>query len=193
MQYDEDARLMIEFQKGDKRSFETLFKKYSGSLINFIYRFTGNRHKAEELAQDVLLKVYMARKTYSPKAKFSTWIYRIATNTCLNELRRHEYQKHHVYIDDHESRYVEGRGIELSDPVTPEEEFEKRAFEKAFKEAIDELPGRQRAAFLLNRFHNTSYREVAEILGCSESSVKSLIHRATVALKERLKAHVAGG
>lgn len=182
---------MLEFQGGDAGSFDILFRKYSVSLMNFAYRFLGTRAKAEEVAQEVLLRVYMARESYSPRAKFSTWIFRIAKNHCLNELRRREHHRPHISFDNPDKDRP-GPPVQYTDeraPV-PEEELEGRLFEEEFNRAVGTLPVRQRTAFLLNRFNNASYRDVAGVLGCSESTVKSLIHRATVTLKGYLKEHI---
>jgi RNA polymerase sigma-70 factor (ECF subfamily) len=185
---------MLEFQGGDANSFDILFKKYSVSLINFAYRFLGNRTKAEEVAQEVLLKVYTARKSYHPRAKFSTWLYRIAKNLCLNELRRQEYRQPPISFDTPDKEHPDRR-IQWTDyqTPTPEQDLERKLFEEAFSRAIGMLPVRQRAAFVLNRFNNASYKDVAIVLGCSESSVKSLIHRAAVTLKDYLKDYIIKG
>jgi RNA polymerase sigma-70 factor (ECF subfamily) len=191
---DRDTRLMLEFQRGKADSFDILFKKYSVSLINFGYRFLGSRAKAEEVAQEVLLRVYTARDSYSPRAKFSTWVFKIARNLCLNELRRQEYRKHHVSLDNQDRDRPERQTLLSGERVpTPEENMEARVFEEAFNRAVGGLPARQRAAFVLNRFNNASYKEVASVLGCSEPTVKSLIHRATVTLKDYLKEYIKKG
>lgn len=191
MQHDQDTQLMLEFQRGDAESFNILFRKYSVSLITFVYRFLGDRTKAEELAQEVLLKVYTARESYHPKAKFSTWVYRIATNLCLNELRRKEYRQAHISLDDPDKVHSDHCKQLADDRIpSPEQDLEEKYFEEAFNRSIKLLPARQRAAFLLNKFSNASYRDVATVLGCSESSVKSLIHRAAVSLKDHLKDYI---
>ncbi len=191
MQYDQDTQLMLKFQRGDDNSFEILFRKYSVSLINFANRFLGSRTKAEEMAQEVLLKIYMARKSYHPKAKFSTWVYKIATNICLNELRKHEYRQPPIYFDnphrDHGNRQTQWTDNKTP---TPEQDLESKLFEEALNSVMSKLPGRQRAAFLLNRFNNTTYKDVALTLDCSEASVKSLIHRATATLRKQLKEYL---
>jgi RNA polymerase sigma-70 factor (ECF subfamily) len=182
---------MLEFQRGDADSFDILFKKYSVSLVNFAYRFLGNRAKAEEVAQEVLLRVYTARKSYRPGAKFSTWIYRIAKNLCLNELRRQEYRRPPASFDTPDKGHPDRRVQWADDRTpTPQQDLERKLFEEAFDRAMGMLPIRQRAAFILNRFNSASYRDVASVLGCSESSVKSLIHRAAVTLKENLKDYI---
>jgi RNA polymerase sigma-70 factor (ECF subfamily) len=177
---DRDTQLMLEFQRGKAHAFDILFKKYSVSLVNFGYRFLGSRAKA--------------RDSYSPRAKFSTWVFKIARNLCLNELRRQEYRKHHVSIENQDKDRPERQALLTGERVpTPEEDLEARVFEEAFNRAVGGLPARQRAAFVLNRFNNASYKEVASVLGCSELTVKSLIHRATVTLKDYLKEYIKKG
>ncbi|HEY5648074.1 MAG TPA: RNA polymerase sigma factor [Nitrospiria bacterium] len=185
---DPDRELMLRFQKGDEGAFEALFKKYAPSLINFSFRFLGSRMRAEEAAQEVLIKVYQARQDYRPEARFSTWIYRIATNFCLNEVRRPENRYKKVAFNP----APEGEDevpLQIPDEQSPrpEEDLAYRRLDKAFQNALTRLPDRQRAAFLLSRFENATYLEVARTLGCSESSVRSLIHRASVAIREELK------
>lgn len=178
---------MLEFQRGDRGSFEALFKKYTGPVVNFAFRFLGNRTRAEEAAQEIFIKVYLAREEYRPRAKFSSWLYRIATNVCLNEIRRGEYRNPVLSLE------AELGGGERSIPVRdertplPENILEAKRLEGAFQNALARLPERQRAAFVLNRFNDASYRDIGQALGCSESSVRSLIHRATTTLKEDLK------
>lgn len=179
---------MLRFQRGDQGAFEALFKKYAPALITFTYRFLGSRVRAEEAAQEVLLKVYLARKDYRPEARFSTWVYRIATNFCLNEVRRPENRYKTVSADP---MPVDESDIPVQIPdrqsPLPEEDLAYQRLERAFQKSLACLPERQRAAFLLSRFENSSYLEVARTLGCSESSVRSLIHRAAVSIKEELK------
>jgi RNA polymerase sigma-70 factor (ECF subfamily) len=191
VQYDQDTQLMLKFQRGDNISFDILFRKYSVSLINFVYRFLGSRTKAEEVAQEVLLKIYLARKSYHPKAKFSTWVYKIATNSCLNELRKHEYRQPPISFDNpgREDADWQAQWTDHQTP-TPDQDLERKLFEEAFNGAVSALPGRQRAAFLLHRFNNATYKDVALSLECSEASVKSLIHRATETLKKKLKDYI---
>ena len=184
---DPDAQLMLQFQNGDAAAFETLFRKYTRPLINFAYRFVGSRAKAEELAQDVLFKVYQARGSYRPEAKFGTWVFRIATNACLNELRHWDYRQPPVSLNT--PVVDDGPVPDPADDHTPAPDHEAEAMrlERALQAALAQLPERQRAALLLHRFQGLSYRDIAVALETSESSVRSLIHRATVGLREVLK------
>ncbi len=176
-QKDEDAQWMIGFQRGDSECFERLFNKYKESLINFSYRFTGRRDVAEELAQEILVKCYLAARTYEPKAKFKTWLFKIARNHCLNEMRRQDYH-HSTKPIDYE--------MDLKGFATPEEEVQARALGRATEEALARLPEAQRTALLLNRFQAMSYEEIAETMSTSVSAVKSLLNRAKTTLLKQL-------
>lgn len=188
---DPDIELMLAFQKGDDQAFETLFHKYSHPLVNFANRLLGNRQRAEEISQEVFLEVHRARKTYRPRARFSTWIYKISTNRCLNELRRPE---HRLIVTDNR-----GTGEEEDSLPEPEaveggpdalQSLEAKQLQDAIAEAVLSLPEQQRMALILCRHQAMAYREAAEVMGTTESAVKSLIHRATVALRDRLKSYL---
>ncbi len=185
---DPDVTLMLAFQNGDDGAFETLFAKYSRPLVNFANRLLGNRERSEEIAQEVFLEVHRARKSYRPEAKFSTWIYRISTNRCFNDLRRPE---HRIMVksagtEDQDSPTVEA----AADGPDALESLEGRRLREAIREAVSSLPEQQRTALLLCRYHGKSYREIADVMETTESAVKSLIHRATVSLRDRLKPHL---
>ena len=185
---DPDVQRMLAVQRGDMSAFEELFEKYVAGIVGFASRFVGTRARAEELAQDVFLQVYRTRARYVPSARFATWLYRIATNACLSEVRRPDYHGRVQSID----RPAPHGGDEPAPPF----EVPARSSEDALlsREALDrmraalaELPPQQRAAVLLARVEGFSYEEVATSLSCSISAVKSLIHRATVTLRERLQ------
>jgi len=178
---DPDHELMLLVQAGDESAFQKLLERYFVKLTGFADRFFHNRAIAEEAVQEIFIKVYRARKRYQPNAKFSTWLYTIATRTCLNELRRGVYQKRHEsYNDD-----LQGRAIQHQPAVA--QEVEGRHLHRKVEEILDSLPTNQRAALILVRFGGHSYTEVATILGISESAVKSQIFRATDAVRRGLK------
>jgi len=178
---DSDAELMLRFQAGDRACFDPLFEKYKGPLVHFAYRFTGRRDVAEELAQDILVKCYMGAASYQPSAKFSTWLFRIARNHCLNSVRRGEHRKETRPLAD---------AAEPTGGESPEAALEGRAVQEAALEAVAALPEAQRTALLLSRTQSMSYEEIATTMGTSVSAVKSLLNRAKCALKERLAALV---
>ncbi len=183
---DPDAELMLRVRAGDQQSFAKLFDRYARSVVNFAYRYVGDRARAEELAQDIFLKVFDNASTYEPKAKFKTWLFRIAANHCLNELRRGVYRAGHASIDERDD---EERPVTLRSPegAGPDAALAGRDLERALNEALLALPERERAAFSMCRFEGMAYKDIAEALGTTEAAVKSLIHRATVAVARRLE------
>ncbi len=175
---DPDIKLMLEFIEGDISAFEQIMNKYKEIVINIAYRFIQNRSTAEDIAQDVFLKIYNSAKSYKPKARLSTWIYKITANLCLNELRS---RKHFKAIS------MESIG-EIRDfaQTNPFENLEKKELKHLVKEAIDSLPDRQRMVIILKKYEDLSYQEISEIMGCSVSAVDSLLQRAKQNLKNKL-------
>jgi len=184
---DPDVELMLAVQRGDASAFERLFTKHIANVVGFATRFVGTRARAEELAQDVFLQIYKHRERYQPQARFSTWLYRMVTNACLSEVRRADYRGHiqsmdHPSGDCDDPPQLAGVGERNSeDDASSREELER------VRAMLDELPPQQRAALLLARVEGFSYEEVSDSLSCSVAAVKSLIHRATVTLRERLR------
>jgi RNA polymerase sigma-70 factor (ECF subfamily) len=177
---DPDAELMLAFQGGDASAFRKLFERYARAMVAFCHHFVRNAARAEELAQDVFLKVHASRDRYRPDARFKTWLYRIASNHCLNEVRGAALR-----------RPPEGEPAELDrlagSAPTPEQALEGAALERAVRAVLVRLPEKQRAAFVLCRLEGLSYEEIADILGSTIPAVKSLIHRATVTAAEALQ------
>jgi len=178
---DPDAALMLAFQGGDEAAFRTLFEKHGRAMISFCQRFVREPARAEELAQDVFLRLYRSADRYAPSARFTTFLYRIATNHCLNEVRRGEYRlrpEREPVGDDGET--LEPDSLAGGGP-TPEDELRGKALEMSVQAMLDRLPEKQRAAFVLARFEGMPYEEIAQVLSTTVPSVKSLVHRATVA------------
>jgi RNA polymerase sigma-70 factor (ECF subfamily) len=185
---DPDVQLMLRFQKGDMGAFQQLFQKYSPSVVNFAFRFLGARERAEEIAQEVFLQVYRWQQRYEPKAKFSTWLFRIANNHCLNEVRRGEYRVTHDSLNsqiDAEGEEKE-RDLPATNPGKGEEILAAKQAAGRIARILRRLPENQRAALMLSRLEGMSYQEVAEVLGTTEKAVKSLVFRATQSLKDGL-------
>lgn len=178
---------MLEFTRGNTSAFEQIMKKYKGLVINIAYRFIQNRAEAEDTAQEVFLRVYDSAKKYKPKAKFSTWIYKITVNICLNKFRSKKYLQT-VSLDKPIS--AKGNEIipEIPDPayVHPSVNSEKKELNRLVKEAMSSLPINQRMAVILQKYEGLSYREISEIMGCSTSAVDSLLQRAKQNLKRKL-------
>jgi RNA polymerase sigma-70 factor, ECF subfamily len=184
MAQDPDAALMLAFQRGDEGAFRVLFERHARAMVSFCHHFVRDAARAEELAQDVFVSLYRASGRYRPSARFKTFLYRIASNHCLNELRRGE----------HAARAAEGRaGDAPADPDAlasqapgPEAAAEGAALERAVGELLARLPEKQRVALVLCRFEGLSYEEIADALDTTVGAVKSLLHRATVAAAEAL-------
>ena len=192
-----DVQLMLDVKAGDEQSFELLLQRYRTPLVNFLYRMVRNREQAEDLAQEVFIRVYRAREEYVPSAKFTTWLFRIATNLALNSLRDHRYQKMEMSIDAPLTADAEDgdeRTFEVADKhATIEQHLVEDERKKMIRHAIEKLPEKQRAAVLLHKYQELDYAEIAKILNCSESALKSLLFRAYEALRVELAPLVRQG
>lgn len=174
---DDDAALMSAFAAGQEDAFVELYRRYRDRIVTFAARMLGNQARGEEAAQDVFLKLYRARATYQAQSRFSTFIYRIATNHCLNQRARVEH-RHERNAEDADNTAALG-----SDQ---HRDCSNRELQAALNHALARLPERQRAALLLVHYDGLSYREAAETLAVSESALKSLIHRSRGALSADL-------
>jgi RNA polymerase sigma-70 factor (ECF subfamily) len=190
---DPDAALMVAFQGGDEAAFRSLFEKYGRSTMAFCQRFVKDASRAEELAQDVFLKLHASADRYQPSARFTTFLYRIATNHCLNEVRRGEYQARPAIDPDGQDGAPLDPDQLAGGAATPEEEARGNALSRDVEAMLARLPETQRAAFVLARFEGLSYEEIAQVLGTTVPSVKSLVHRATVSAARALAPWSAEG
>jgi RNA polymerase sigma-70 factor (ECF subfamily) len=187
-----DVQLMLDVKSGDVSSFELLLRKYRTPVVNFLYRMVRDTAAAEDLAQEVFLRVYRARGQYLPTAKFTTWMFRIATNLALNALRDGRYRQHEVSIDRSTSdRSADGESeqpaLEIADrQPSIELELIRRDRAEQIRRAVEALPEKQRAAVLLHKYQEMDYDEIAGVLGCSESALKSLLFRAYETLRVEL-------
>ena len=188
-----DVQLMLDVKAGDEQSFELLLHRYRSPLVNFLYRMVRNREQAEDLAQEVFLRVYRSRTTYEPSAKFTTWLYRIATNLAVNHARdtRHERPGNTVRLDEPDQET--GTTPDLADDsLTAEEQILKRERLAAIRSVVNALPERQRVAVIMHKYQQMDYRQIAGVLKLSESATKSLLFRAYETLREQLKEFVSG-
>jgi RNA polymerase sigma-70 factor (ECF subfamily) len=187
-----DVQLMLDVKSGDDSSFELLLRKYRTPVVNFLYRMVRDTAAAEDLAQEVFLRVYRARGQYLPTAKFTTWMFRIATNLALNALRDGRYRHQEVSIDraasDHSvDRESDQPALEIPDrQPSIELELIRRDRAEQIRRAVEALPEKQRAAALLHKYQEMDYDEIAGVLGCSESALKSLLFRAYETLRVEL-------
>jgi RNA polymerase sigma-70 factor (ECF subfamily) len=183
-----DAEFMLRVKEGDDSAFDYLVQKYRRPLIGFMYRMTHNASTAEELAQEVFLRVYRSRTTYTADAKFSTWLYRIATNLAANHARdtRHERPEVQVSIDEPDEE--SGTTVDVADTrPNIEQDLVREERLKAIRKHIQALPERQRMAVIMHKYQNLDYKQIADVLKLSESATKSLLFRAYETLRERLK------
>ena len=185
---DYDAELMLRVKDGDGASFGVLLEKHRSAVVHFLYRMVQNAAVAEELAQEVFLRVYRSRATYEPTAKFTTWLFRIATHLALNALRDNKYERLQDRLDD-DSADMPVRQVTDGRPSV-EQRMVYQAKLDEVRRAIAALPEKQRAAVLMHKYEEMEYSQIAKVLGCSESAVKSLLFRAYEALRGRL-AHMA--
>lgn len=186
-----DVQLMLDVKAGDELSFELLLQKYRTPLVNFLCRMVRDQAAAEDLAQEVFLRVYRARKEYAPSAKFTTWLFRIATNLALNAIRDGRYRKMQISIDaprDEDEPVIEIAAQEMR----ADERLIERERNRMIRGAILALPEKQRAAVILHKYQEMDYAEIGKILGCSESALKSLLFRAYETLRVQLALLVVG-
>jgi RNA polymerase sigma-70 factor (ECF subfamily) len=181
---DPDVELMLRVQQGDERAFEELVLKHTRGVLNLVYRYLGDASRAEDVAQDVFVKVYRARKKYEPKAKFTTWLYRIAVNHCLNEIRSRRNQPAGASPID--------ELIEEPAAENPDTRMSQMELRRAVKAAIDALPENQRMAVILARYQEMSYEQISETMGMSLEAVKSVLFRAKENLKQSLARYARG-
>jgi RNA polymerase sigma-70 factor (ECF subfamily) len=187
----DDAAIMLELRAGNMAGFDFLIQKYRKPIIHFMYRMVHNQAVAEELAQEVFLRVFRSRETYRAEARFSTWLYRIATNLGVNHARdnRHERTASTVYLDEADSET--GTTPDVADS-TPDVEAKLLRQERlnAIREHVMALPERQRMAVLMHKYEGMDYKQIGDVLKLSESATKSLLFRAYQTLREKLKAFV---
>jgi len=180
--------LMLDVKAGDDQSFELLLRKYRSPLVNFLYRMVRDTAVAEDLAQEVFLRVYRARQEYAPSAKFTTWMFRIATNLALNSVRDNRHRQMGISMDQTvDSGESEQPALEVPDRApSVEQELVARCRAEMILKAIHALPEKQRAAVLLHKYHELDYDEIARVLECSESALKSFLFRAYETLRVEL-------
>ncbi|HEY6337747.1 MAG TPA: sigma-70 family RNA polymerase sigma factor [Candidatus Sulfotelmatobacter sp.] len=184
-----DADVMLRVKAGDQSAFDYLVQKYRRPLISFMYRMARNSAAAEDLAQEVFLRVYRSRETYEASAKFTTWLYRIATNLAVNHARdtRHERPEVSVSLDE-TSDDSSTTTLQLPDgSATAEQAMVQRERLAAIRSKVEVLPEQQRLAVIMHKYQQMDYKEIAAVLKKSESATKSLLFRAYETLRDQLK------
>ncbi len=187
---DRDAQLMLQVREGDMSCFSVLVDRHRAPVIHFVYRMVQDQAVAEELAQEVFVRIYRARESYEPSAKFTTWMFRIASHLALNWIRDHKGERGKESLDQ---EIVEGASRQVVDREANVEQRMLREVRLAeVRRAIQLLPEKQRAAVLMHKYEEMDYSQIARTLECSEPALKSLLFRAYETLRSRL-AHLSGG
>jgi RNA polymerase sigma-70 factor, ECF subfamily len=181
---DYDAELMLRVKEGDEPSFGLLLEKHRSSVVHFLNRMVRNHAVAEELAQEAFLRVYRSRTSYEPTAKFTTWLFRIATHLALNSIRDGRSERLQERLDD-DSSHLPARQVSDTRPSV-EQNMVVQARLAEVRCAVAALPEKQRAAVLMHKYQEMDYSQIAGALNCSESAVKSLLFRAYETLRARL-------
>jgi len=186
-----DAAIMLRVAAGDEASFNFLVEKYHRAMIHFLFRMVRNQAVAEELAQDVFLRVYRSRESYRAEAKFTTWLYRIATNLAVNHARdtRHERSAQTIYLDAPDEETGTTPDVADDEPSV-EQNLMRDERMAAIRTHVMALPERQRMAVLMHKYQGMDYRQIGDVLKLSESATKSLLFRAYQTLRDKLKAFV---
>jgi RNA polymerase sigma-70 factor (ECF subfamily) len=184
----DDAAIMLQLSAGNMAGFDYLIQKYRRPIVHFMYRMVHNQAVAEELAQEVFLRVYRSRETYRAEARFSTWLYRIATNLGVNHARdtRRERNASTVYLDQVDPETGTTPDIADSTPGA-ENNLLRRERLEAIRQHVLALPERQRMAVLMHKYEGMDYKQIGDVLKLSESATKSLLFRAYQTLRGKLK------
>ncbi len=191
---DIDAELMLRVKRGEIDAFEALVEKYKQAVINLVYRSVGDLAEAEDVAQNVFVQAFKAASRYQPTAKFSTWLFTIARNLCLNEIRRRSrHPTESLEPDQAEDEGASRRQYPDSKMSGPVEEMLQTELQEKISAVLAGLPENQRTAILLFREQDMSYEDIANILGTTLSATKSLMHRARETLKQQLKPYLRTG
>jgi RNA polymerase sigma-70 factor (ECF subfamily) len=189
---DLDAQLMLRVRDGDEDSFRVLLDKHRNPLVHFLYRMVQEQAVAEELGQEVFLRIYKSRLSYEPTARFTTWMFRIATHLALNWLRDEKNERAQERLDEDRGGDLPAREVADRKPSVEQRMVYQTRLQEV-RDAIGKLPEKQRAAVLMHKYQELEYAQIAGILGCSESAVKSLLFRAYETLRARLAHMVTGG
>ena len=184
---DSDIDLMLRTKSGDDGAFSELMTRHYKGIVNYIYRFTNTKENSEDLAQEVFLRVYRSAGSYKPEAKFSTWLYKIATNVSLTNIKS---RKNNVSLDEM-SEFRGDPGAAEGD--TSEEITYRKEMKDVVYEAMETLPENEKVAIMLCKYEGFSYEEVSQVLGCTVGAVKAYVHRGRMKLIEKLEPYMGEG
>ena len=186
-----DAQIMLRVKAGDQSAFDYLVQKYRRPIVSFMYRMARNASAAEDLAQEVFLRVYRSRESYEASAKFTTWLYRIATNLAVNHARDTRHERPEVTVSLDEPDEETGNTFEVPDGnLNAEQLMVRRERMLAIRRKVDALPQQQRLAVIMHKYQQMDYKQIAEVLKRSESATKSLLFRAYETLREQLREYL---
>src|ERR1039458_1299408 len=186
-----DAEVMLRVKAGDQSAFDYLVQKYRRPLVSFMYRMARNTAVAEDLAQEVFLRVYRSRQSYEASAKFTTWLYRIATNLAVNHARDTRKERPEVTVSLDEPDEETGTTMDVADgTITAEEALVRRERMLAIRSKVEALPERQRLAVIMHKYQQMDYKQISDVLKLTESATKSLLFRAYETLREQLREFV---
>jgi RNA polymerase sigma-70 factor (ECF subfamily) len=175
----DDSGLVAAFLGGERRAFNELVERYQTRLLNFVYRTTGDRERAEDLVQETFIRIYRHLHRFDQTKKFSTWAYTIASNLAKNELRNRSRNPLVLFQAIKKSWDADQRPLEWEDNTyRPDDLFRKRHLKQMVEAAVDELPDHHREVFMLREMEGKTYEEIAEITGCNLGTVKSRLNRA---------------
>jgi RNA polymerase sigma-70 factor, ECF subfamily len=183
-----DEVLMLRYKDGDLSAFEIIIEKHQQPLFSFVYRFCNDYHQAQDLVQDVFLRLVKMARNYEPRAKFTTYLYTIAHNVCIDHLRRKKRRINVSLSEPVDSK----EEITLEDTMkderaNPQRDFQQKSFEQALHRAVEDLPPEQREVFLLREQQNLAFDEIARIVGCLPSTAKSRMRYALQSIREKLQ------
>jgi RNA polymerase sigma-70 factor (ECF subfamily) len=188
--FQEDASLVKAFLAEDKNAFDRLVLKYKDKVLNLCYRILGDYEEASDCAQETFVKVYRSLKSFRFESSFSTWLYRIAVNTCKNKLTslQYRYSRMMVRLDEPGNPEQDSHSIEIgNDSLSPVTELERKEKGRFIQEAIDSLPKEQKTVIVLRDIEGMSYEDIAKITGFNLGTVKSKLARARQVLREKLR------
>jgi len=179
--------LMAKTAGGDESAFEILVNRHQTSILNLTYRFIGDRTQAKDLAQEVFIRVWQSAKSYEPRAKFTTWIYRITANLCFNQLKSARGKRWFSFSRSNEESVTTIEETLADKGPSAEDILVEKERSRQISQALQSLPDNQKMAVILKRYDELSYQEIAQVIGCSVSAVESLLVRAKRTLQEKLK------